>query len=74
MAEVKLECISGKQDISGPKDQKIWIVYKQWPTGKIERVVAYFSESLARAHAGSLVGKDNALIGLETIDVNDARP
>lgn len=74
MAQVELKTIAGKQYIAGPEGQKLWVVYKRWPTGKIERVAAYFTESLARAHAGDLVGKDQALIGLETIDVKDALP
>ena len=55
-------------------DMKIWIVYKQWPTGKIERVAAYFSEEGARREASLLVGRDQALIGLEAILVKDEPP
>ena len=51
---------------------KLWIVFKQYPTGKIERVAAYFSEDAARERASRLVGKDECLVGLETIDVLDA--
>lgn len=72
MAQVELKTVAGKQYIPAPEGQKVWVVYKQWPTGKIDRVAAYFTEALARAHAGDLVGKDQALIGLETIDVMDA--
>lgn len=58
------------RDIVTPS-HKLWIVYKRYETGKIERVAAYFSEENARARAAKLVGKDGALIGLETIDVFD---
>jgi hypothetical protein len=69
--DVKLEKVAGKEYIAAKPGTKLWVVYKQWPTNKIDRVAAYFTESLARAHAGELVGKDQALIGLETIDVKD---
>jgi len=72
--EVKLAVVAGKQYIAGPEGQKVWVVYKQWPTGKIERIAAYFTEAIARSHAGELVGDDQALVGLETIDVMDAPP
>jgi hypothetical protein len=49
----------------------LWVVYKHWPTNKIERVAAFFQEDNARAHAATLVGKDGATIGLETIPVHD---
>lgn len=49
----------------------LWIVYKKYETGKVERVAAYFSEEGARKRASELVGKDGALIGLEMIPVND---
>lgn len=54
----------------------LWVVYKQYPTGKIERVAAFFSEERARTHAASIIGKgrDPALVGLETIDVMDRPP
>jgi hypothetical protein len=74
MTEVQLKTIYGKKYIAAPEGQKIWIVYQQWPTGKIDRVAAYFMEDLARTHAASLVGRDRCLIGLETIDVLDAAP
>jgi tetrahydrodipicolinate N-succinyltransferase len=76
MTQVKLGTIDGTgiQYIAAPEGQKVWVVYKQWPTNKIDRVVAYFNEALARAHAGSLVGRDGATIGLETIVVKDAPP
>ena len=48
----------------------MYIVYKNYPqTGKIERHSAYFSEDEAREAARLLVGKDGALIGMETIPV-----
>jgi hypothetical protein len=50
---------------------RVWVVYKQWPTNKVERVAAFFQESNAREFAAKLVGKDGALIGLETITVHD---
>jgi hypothetical protein len=50
---------------------KMWVVYKRYETGKIERVAAFFSEKNARQRAATLVGKDAALIGLETIAVED---
>ena len=49
----------------------VYIVYKQYPTGKIERVAAFFSEANARYFASTLVGYDDALIGLEKIKVQD---
>lgn len=49
----------------------VWIVYKQFETGKIERVAAFLSEESARKRAADLVGKDRALIGLETIPVEE---
>lgn len=53
-------------------EHRLFIVYKRWPTGKIERVIAFFSEASARAEAALLVGQDAALIGLEMIDVADS--
>jgi len=49
----------------------LWVVYKRYETGKIERVAAFMSEKRARERAAELVGKDGALIGLETIPVED---
>jgi hypothetical protein len=74
MTQVRLKAIGGSQYRAGPDGQKVWVIYKQWPTGKVERVAAYFHEGLARSHAGTLVGMDGALIGLETIDVLDQAP
>lgn len=74
MVQVQLKAIGGSQYRAGPEGQKVWVVYKQWPTMKIDRVAAYFNEGLARSHAGTLVGKENCTIGLETIEVLDAPP
>jgi hypothetical protein len=49
----------------------MWVVYKKFETGKVERVAAFFNENAARKRAAELVGKDSALIGLETIPVED---
>lgn len=54
------------------KKHKVWIVtardHNSTSLG-VQRVAAYFSEALARAHAAALVGE--RLIGLESIDVLD---
>ena len=72
MAHVTVKSIAGLKYIAGPADQKIWVVYKQWPGGRVDRVAGYFTESLARAHVGALAGTDGlALCGLEVIDVLD---
>lgn len=71
MTFVQMKTVAGQSYIAGPEGLHLWIVCKHWPTGKIDRVAAYFTESIARAHAGDLVGKDNATIGLETIPVMD---
>jgi hypothetical protein len=49
----------------------LWVVYKHWPTGMVERVAAFYQEQNAREFAAKLVGKDKATIGLETISVHD---
>lgn len=75
MAEVRLKQVAGVEYIAAPEGLGLWIVCKHWTGGRVDRVAAYFSEKLARAHAGELVGKeDRVLIGLEFFPVKDAPP
>jgi hypothetical protein len=75
MAQVRLERVGGKEFIAAPEGLCLWIVCKHWTGGRVDRVAAYFSEALARTHAGELVGKeDRVLIGLECFPVKDAPP
>jgi hypothetical protein len=48
----------------------VWIVVKYWPGGKRETIEGYFSEEGARQAAGRLVGKDGAMVALETVLVH----
>ena len=50
----------------------VWLVVRHWAGGKRETVAGFFSEANAREAAGKMVGKDGALISLETVNVQDA--
>jgi hypothetical protein len=77
MTDYKMAWAGDEQYVAPGDDTKkarVWIVYVRWPTGKIDRDAAYFSEKLARAHAAKLVGVKDATIGLESVQINDIPP
>ena len=49
----------------------IYIVVQQWPGGARNMVSAWLSEDAARLEASKWVGKDGALINLETVGLED---
>lgn len=52
---------------------KIWIVKGNWPGGLITSIGAFVDEEKARYFAGQQVGKDQGLISLETVEVDETR-
>ncbi len=72
MPDHETASMAGLTYIKAPPDTKVWVVVKQYPGGLREQVAAWFSEKLARANAGHIVGRDNALVTLESIEIKDA--